>query len=172
MVTIEYEVNNYTLRATNVPAGTTRDTLQLASQTFILRIKTHEMPPYTHLNVYIFRILVNHGGILTDDETSEILAFFEREKSVKTKYTPTLDAVWRLLGWRAGDDFDALIGDADLVLLHQFLLVIEKQPSLKRNATYVERALDAQYRHPLFETLFDPVALGAVKEHIQFRLLQ
>ena len=111
-------------------------------------------------------------GVLSDDQVSEILAFFEREKHTKEQHAATLDVTWRVLGWRGGADLEALLDDADLAYLHQFLTVLETQPSLKRNATYIDRALYALYHHPLFETLYDVTAVGVVKEQIEFRLLR
>jgi len=170
---MDYHVGDLHLSASNVPAGTTVNRLEMATGAFLERVKTHEMPPYTPLNVTVLRALVNHAGVLTDEQIAEILAFFEREKHTKEQHTPTLDAAWRVLGWRQGDDLDGLLGDdANLVFLHQFLTVLEAQPSLRRNATYLDRALYALYHHPLFETLYDATALGVVKEQIQFRLLR
>lgn len=168
---MEYYVRDLHLVAPCVPEGTSVERLQMATGAFLDRVQAHEMPPYTPLNIAVLRALVNHEGALTEEQVSEILAFFEREKHTKEQYTPTLDAAWRVLGWRPGDDLDQLLGDADLASLHQFLAVLKNQPPLRRNATYLDRALYALYRHPLFETLYDPAALTVVNEQIQFRLL-
>lgn len=145
--------------------------VKAATEAFMGRMSHGEMPPYTELNMVVLRALVQHAGLISDDAVAEILTFYEREKKTKETYQSTLDAAWKLLGWRPDAELDRLLEGAQLTSLHQFLGVLIQQPSLPRKATYLDRALHAMYNHPLFEQLYDEPALGAVRAQIEFRLL-
>ena len=171
MATVNFKIGDLELCATKTT--TTALALTTTGEAFLARVAKQEMPPYTPLNVTVFRALVNHAGVLTEDVFQEILAFFEREKATQQKYAVTLDALWALLGWRSDmAQLETLLGGADLTTLHQFLGIMIQQPSLSRNATYLDRALYALYHHPMFEQLFDAESVKAVQENIQFRLLE
>lgn len=164
-----YQANGYDLVATKTTASAAA--LTMATEAFLDRVARKEMPPCTDINVTVMRALVNHDGILSTQTVEEILQFFEKEKSNKDFYKPTLDATWRVLGWRPGQPLEPLWSGARLDWLHQFLDVIQRSPRLRRDATYLDRALHAIYTHPVFGQLYHEESLRAVRDRIESTLL-